>query len=188
MDINNLVKETDRRALIGAIAFVIVLIMSGQPLYKSVTDIVVRQQTITDNLRRWVASYKALQPIETEWREKLKSSTALDLLALYNAINPEAAGLSSDADTMLVEKIDRVASNGVEPGASLVYVISAGKPGFVVTAATWHDLINGVEKMAYRQDIRLQAITMEATRDDDAPTAIIHGLAIVLRDEEAAKK
>lgn len=178
---------TDRWALLSAIVLCILLGMSGQTLYTSVGNIINRQQTITDNLRRWVASYRALQPVELEWREKLKSATALDLLALYNAINPESAGLASDADTMLVEKIDRVVSSGVEPGASHVYVVTAGHAGFVVTAPSWHELINGLETLAYRRDIQMTAVTMEASHDDDAPTAIIHGLAIVLRDEEVKK-
>jgi hypothetical protein len=181
------IQGADRWAMLGAFAFIVITANNGLTLYRSVNNITNRQQTITDNLKRWIASYRALQPLDVEWREKLKSSAGLDLLALYKAIEPESAGLESSPDMMLVDKIDRVNITGVEPGASNVYVITAGRPGFVVTAKTWPELIGGLDKLAARSDIRFQAITMEANHDDDPPTAIIHGLAIVLRDEETKK-
>lgn len=182
-----MLRDSDRWALFCSIVLAVILALNGQKMHESVMQIVTKQEKITDNLRRWLASYKALQPIDVEWNDQLKSSASLDLLATYRIIAPEEAGLIGNADLMLVDKIDRIKSAGTEPGASAVTVMTAGKPGFVVTAPTWHDLINGLALLAARRDIQLQAVTIEAGRDNDAPTAIIHGLAIVLRDEEVKK-
>lgn len=182
-----LLRDSDRWALLCSLTLAAILALNGQKMHESVMQIVNKQQKITDNLRRWLASYKALQPIDIEWTKQLKSSVSLDLLATYRIIAPEAAGLTGNADLMLVDKIDRIKQAGTEPGASAVTVVTAGKPGFVVTAPTWHDLINGLAVLAARRDIQFQAVTIEASRDNEAPTAIIHGLAIVLRDEEAKK-
>jgi len=177
-----LLRNSDKWSLLTAAALIIILALSAQDLDQSVTKLVTRQQKVTDNLKLWLASYRALQHIGQEWKDTLKSAAALDLLALYKAIDPESAGLNCNADKILIEKIDRLNFNDMELEASLVYVNTAGSPGFVVTAHSWSQLINGLEKLAHRRDIKMHAITIDAGRKDAEPTAIIYDLAIILRD------
>jgi len=187
--LSTLLRKSDHWSLMASAVLVIMLVMSANDLHTSMATLVARQETITDNLKRWMASYRALQPIKTEWAETLKGASELDLLALYKALDIESSGLMGNADKLLVDKIERLKFNNLELDASLVYVYTSGGTGsgFVVTAPSWHELVNGLDQLAHRRDLHMQAIIMEVGRDDAAPTAIIHDLAIVIRDAEGKK-
>lgn len=176
------VRNSDYWSLITAGVLIVILSINGHDFKKSISIPIAGQQANTDNLKLWLSNYHTLELREKDWKETLKTVASQDLLVLYNTLNLDSVGLMSNADQLLIDKVEPLSFNDTELEASLTYVYTKGSTGLLVTASTWQALFMGIEQLASRRDIQIQAITM-VTNNDKTPTSIIN-LAIVLRDVE----
>jgi hypothetical protein len=176
------VRNSDYWSLITAGVLIVILSINGHDVKIAFSIPVAGQQANTDNLKLWLSNYHALELRENDWKETLKTLASQDLVVLFNTLNLDSIGLMSNADKLLIDKVERLSFNDTELEASLTYVYTEGSSGLLVTASTWQALFMGIEQLASRRDIQIQAITM-VTNNAKTPTSIIN-LAIVLRDVE----
>lgn len=183
MSIQSFITNSNKTALITAAIISVITIKGVLQAHKATIALIAKQEQSTDNMARWTATYKALKPTDDQWRSAFQNGSSIkDLLSLYQSINQEMVGLHSSADLLVVTKVERLTFNNLDIGLSAIEISTTGKPGFFVTADSYSALINGIQRLVGRKDIRFRGIVLIAQPDAAHPQAIIEGMAILLRD------
>jgi hypothetical protein len=155
-------QQTSRKSLIFAILAAVILCNSAYDNYKILSLKSEQQQASLSKINRWKAEYEMLKPFQTEWNKTLiPTSDITDLYHVFNALDLERYGLSTNQERLNVEKIAQITPEGVPIHANRVCLKTAGDTGLAVTAPRFSpDLLNGLAKLADRRDVEIQNIQL----------------------------
>jgi len=169
----------------GSLVIAGLLVMDGYQTYQSISAKTEQQVRITVQLNRWKAAMRSMQPTIADWGKNIQSADQVkDLLSVYRALNLESAGLASSPDVLLLSKIERLTFEGSDLHATIVWATSAGKPGVMVTAPSYSQLIEGINRLATRRDIKLGSVIIGSEDEHSVPQAVLLGLGVILRDNK----
>lgn len=176
-------KHTSIISLAVALIISAVIGTSGIDAYKAMSLKAKAQADAVDSLREWKRQYKLLLPVEAHWNSALgQVSAASDLLTIHTLLSKDAP--SSNPDTLLVEKIDRLVVDNQDLGAQSVCVTSMGRP-WTVSEKSFSELLQGMQRLMDRPDIKLGTIILR--QEKGRATAQISPACILLRDDDKEK-
>ncbi len=177
-------KDTSLGSLLLALCFAAVLGNSGLDGYRAMTDKASAQAEAVSDFQDWKRQYMQLLPLEEKWTQALRPfSQAKDLYSLHGMLGSEP---SSNPDTLLVEKLERVVLNERDLGAQKVCLSSGAGAGVVFTEKDFPTLMAGLEKLAQRPDVQMGSV--EFSQEKAVARAVVSPLCLLLRDDEAGKK
>jgi hypothetical protein len=129
---------------------------------------------------QWRADYDQLLPVARQWTEKLPSIVqARDLYSLYRLLG---AQLSTNADTLVVERAERLQFGGQDLGAHRVCFASLGQGGLLFEGSDFDQLYEGLEALARRPDVQMRAAVF--TLHEQTPRVAVQDFCLILRDAE----
>jgi hypothetical protein len=175
-----LTKDTSIASLAAALVFCAVVATSAVDARRAMVDKASAQASAVDALREWKRQYDQLIPVEELWHKSLgKFSDAKDILTIHGLVSENAPG--SNADTLLVEKIERLVEGGKDLGAQKV-CINSGGAGWSVSEDTFNSLIKGMQALTTRVDMDLGTIAM--SQEKGRAQAVISNACLLLRDAD----
>lgn len=149
-----------------AIGLAAVLGMAGVKAHKTLSDKAVAQANVTDGVLRYQSSYQALQESTKRWDESYQSvGRVTDLVSLTKILQLEKYGLNADADKIQLAKVDPVSQNGSPLGMTKICLTNRGNADFVVTAADFNALFNGIRQLASRLDVHMEMFSFSGEKE-----------------------
>jgi hypothetical protein len=152
--------------------------------WKILSEKIKAQQASTDALMRWKAAYEALLPVKKQWAEMYRDTSSVkDVYAIYKIIDFEAMGLSSDADKLFVEKVEKLPDASSNIGMNALCLGNSSAPGVQVFANDHDALVHGLQKLAQHKDLRFSSIIIDG-KDEKAKQAkaVVTGMCLLVRD------
>lgn len=152
----------------------------GYKAYEQMTAKAAAQAEAVRQFQEWKQQYTRLLPLEAKWNESLKSiSDAKDLYTLHTILGNVP---SSNPDTLLVERIERLTQNDRDLGAQRVCLSSGGQAGMVFVEKDFPTLMAGLETLSRRPDVQMGTIIF--SQDKAQARAAVSPLCLLLRDAE----
>lgn len=152
--------------------------MSGWNTFNAMQAKAGEQKKALEDFRQWRSTYEALIPVQKQWGEAFKpAAQARDLMSLHSLMG---AGVKTNMDLLVVDKLDRLKVNELELGLSRVCLSTSGESGLVFEGESFSSLMLEVQKMAGRSDIEMGQI--KVLEHKGKPTALVQGFCLLLKD------
>lgn len=176
-------KDTSIVSLLLAVVVAGMLGSSGFEAYKAMDHKADTQAEAVTDFQEWKRQYTQLLPLEEKWATTLRPlNEARDLYSLHQMLGSVP---SSNPDTLLVDKLDRVTQNERDLGAQRVCLSSGYGGGVLFAEKDFPTLMAGLEALAKRPDIQMGTIRL--SQDKAQARAVVYPLCLLLRDEEVVK-
>lgn len=176
-------KDTSIGSLLVAVLVAGMLGSSGYEAYKAMDHKADTQAEAVADFQEWKRQYTQLLPLEEKWVQTLRPlSEAKDLYSIHQMLGEQP---SSNPDTLLVDKLDRVLQNERDLGAQRVCLSSGYGGGMAFSEKDFPTLMAGLEALAKRPDIQMGAIRL--SQDKAQARAVVYPFCLLLRDDEAPK-
>lgn len=167
--------------LIFSLVFASLLIFGGINSYKVLEKKASAQIAVTESINRWKQSYKALQSVVKEWNARYAlASTVPDVRAIIALMNIGPMGLTADTDNLVLTSATQIQHAGMDISLSKI-CLGINGDSFIVKAATYSELLKGIDALAKRPDIYLGNITILGEAPN--PQAKIGEFCVFLRNE-----
>lgn len=177
-------KDTSLLSLGLALAFVGILASGGVNNYKAMSEKADAQKAAVSEFLEWKRQYTKLLPVEKSWAEQFKaSSTVKDLYSVVQLLGDKPR---TNADTLLVDKIERFEYNGVDLHAQRVCLTSSGAQGVEFEEESFEPLVENLRQLISRPDVQVGSITFSSAKGK--ARAVASKLCVIVRDSEAGKK
>ena len=167
-----MISRSNKALLLMAIAFAAVLCVHGVKAYRILGEKTLAQQAVTESVRKWKENYLALGTSVQRWvHDYRREDSVQDLMSLFAVVNLADYGLFTNADTIILNKIEPVIQGGRPIGLTRICLTStrAGEAGALqVEAANYQALFAGIKRLAQRPDIHIGTIGIRG----DKPTPL----------------
>lgn len=167
--------------LLFAIMVVLLLAFSGYNGFKVANERKIQQEQALEAFRQWKTEYLALKPIQDKWDATYPNAKDIrDVNSLYKLIQGH---IQTNPDKLLVEKIERVTSNGIEVGLSRVCLVTSGEMGFAIEAESPSKLFLAARSLLELSFVSAKSFTV---KEDTAKAGNLKGtfgsFCIMVRD------
>ena len=165
-----------------ALGLAIISGIQGMKASRIMNEKALAQDNVTESVNRWKQNYLALGESIKRWGSDYRNQESVpDLMALIAIVNLGSYGLSTDADLLILNKIEPVTQNGMPIGLTKVCLAtSSNGAALEVKAPTYRDLFQGIKKLSNRPDIFVDAITIKG--DKPNPVANLGEFCVLLRN------
>lgn len=177
-------KETSMGSLFLAVTLAAILATGGYENWQAMRDKAQAQAAAVSEFQQWKKQYTQLLPVEQQWKEQLRSvDEARDLYSVYTLLGSVP---TTNPDTLLIEKIERVTHEGVDLQAQRVCLTSGSAGGVEFEEGSFDTLLKGLNELAARPDVQMSSAVF--THDKGRARAVVKNLCLLLRDAEGAPK
>lgn len=174
-------KQTSPKFLLFMFALVMaaILFSAGLQGYKTLSEKAKQQRAVTESILRWKKSFLALSGTQDRWNKTfVKGSTIRDWRALKSMLDLNAYGLKAEGESLGFKSDPEVTSNGIPLKLKKVCLVTGGA-NFVIQAASYEQLLAGVERMSRRRDLYIDNVSIVG--DKQVPEAVISDMCIFVR-------
>jgi hypothetical protein len=133
-------------------------------------------------IQDWKRQYKSLLPVEERWQKTLGSmADAKDLFTIYGLVSQSAP--STNPDTFLVDRIERVTQSSKDLGAQRVCV-SSGGGSLTFNEKDFTTLMARLKTLSSRSDMQVGGVVL--SQEKGQAKAVVTPVCLLLRDPESA--
>lgn len=158
-----------------------IMTAGGFNSYKILEKKTIAQNNATDSVNEWKQSYKGLQNVTNDWKNKFEKTTNVpDVRALIAVINLKGNELFADTDNVNVVSVEQISLGGIDIGLSKI-CLGVNSDTFILKAKTYNELLNGLDRLAGRSDLLLGRISIQG--DLALPQAKFSNFCVFLRNE-----
>lgn len=168
--------------LLLALIFAGVLYNGGTVAYKHLQTKTASQIAVNESIERWKQSYKSLQTVSVEWKNKYKPASSVpDIRTLIALIDLPSVGLESDTDNLILVSVDQVQQENFNIGLTKICLGTTSNE-LVVRSTSYTGLLSAINKLGKREDISIGSIKVESVLHKQ-PQAKLGQFCIFLRNE-----
>lgn len=167
--------------LMMALIFVGTLYNGTMFAYKTLQAKTASQVAVNESIERWKQSYKALQSVSKDWKDRYKTASSVpDIRAVIALIDLPSVGLEADTDNLMLVSVDQVTQDNFNIGLTKI-CLGTSNNEFVVRAPTYNSLLTAISTLAKRKDIFLGSVNVESGLTK--PQAKLGKFCLYLRNE-----
>ena len=143
-----------------------------------------QQEEVTETMQRFKSSFMALADSRSKWDKSYhRESSVQDIVSLFALVELEKYGLTTDADSLVLSKVEQVTGSNAPIGLTKICISSGSMDSFalVVQAPNYQNLMTGIGQLAKRPDIYLGNIDVKG--DKQIPIAKLGDFCLLLRND-----
>lgn len=165
-----------RALLIISLALAAILLNMGWQSSTILAGKATAQRVITEGVYQWQQSFRALREVAIKWDQTFNNTEAVqDLVSLYAMIGLQRYGLQTDADTVILSRVELVNQGTVPIGLTKICLIStkgADQDSLLVWAADYETLFRGLTQLASQPDIDINSISIRGEKNTHASASL----------------
>lgn len=169
-----------RVALIVGALISLVFLAQTPAMWQMLSRLQAKQVDASVRFENWKHAYEALLPVNKRWVETYPQGVS-DLVELYQRVNLERHGLSTDVDRVLQTGSSTVEIQGFDVGLTRLCIGTSSTGGVRLSSPSATTLRQGIESLAARKDIELGSLTFGFDRESDTPYVDVTGLCLRVR-------
>lgn len=175
-----MINKSTKLLVIMALGLAAISVFQGMKVHRLMNAKATAQINVTESVNRWKNNYLALGESINRWNKDYRTQESVpDLMTLIKTVRLSEYGLNTNADKIILNKIDPIIQNGMQIGLTKVCLAtSSNNSALEVQAPSYKALLQGIKKLVDRPDIFADAITIKG--DKSTPIANLGEFCVLL--------